>query len=176
VSIARAARLWGAALAAALLAAASGAEPAVPAQRYATTPFLEPDRCATAWVLSRFVDPAASFSFHERERLPANAEWFDLPEAELKRDARRSTLEVLIEREGLDDPLVLRLGRLIHDIEINSWSTRREAGSHEFEAILVETFREPSDPVEALRDCFELLDRFRDAGGDVSRWTTRNPD
>jgi len=100
---------------------------------YVTTPFLEPDRCATSWVVHRFVDPDAVFEFHERGTTPQGCILYDLPEAEIKRDARRATVEVLIELNGVDDPLARRLGSLIHDIEINAWAHRRVPGSLAFQ-------------------------------------------
>jgi hypothetical protein len=135
-----------------------------------TTPFLEPDRCATAWVLKRRLYADAEFRFHARGAFPDKVVLYDLPEAALRRDARRTTLEVLIEREQMDDPLVLRLARLVHDIEINAWATRREPGSLRFEAVLVEAFREAESPEEALEACFELLDGLAGAQGDVESW------
>jgi hypothetical protein len=111
------------------------------------------------------------FSFVERgAEIPEGAEPFDLPETWLRRDARRATVEVLIEREGLGDPFVLRLGRLVHDVEINAWATRREPGSVEFEGVLMEAFDGAETAEEALGACLELLDRLRDAQGDVALW------
>jgi len=161
----------------ALTLAGAGASPAQGADsvaedapRFATTPFLEPDRCATAWVIVRYVDARATFSFHQRDDLPDDAEWFDLPEAELKRDARRTTLEVLVEREEVTDPFVMRLVRLIHDIEINAWATRREAGSRRLETELMDAFERAGSAERGIAVCFEMLDRLRQSDGDVDSW------
>ncbi len=142
----------------------------VPPTRYVTTPFLEPDRCATAWVIHRFVDPDAVFEFYDRERMPEGVVLYDLPEAVLKRDARRATVEVLIDEEHISDPFVARLGRLVHDIEVNAWASRREPGSLEFEESLRHAMQEAGSPEGGLRACFRLLDALRARRGDVGVW------
>lgn len=139
-------------------------------RRYVTTPFLEPDRCATAWVISRYVDKNASFEFHEREDIPPGVILYDLPETDLKRDARRATVEVLVQRENLKGSFVLRLARLVHDVEINAWARRDEEGSVAFERTLMAAFRAAKTPERALGACFELLDRLRSMDGNVDAW------
>lgn len=140
------------------------------APHYATTRMLEPDRCATAWVITRYLHPNAVITFHDREDIPVDAILFDLPEADLKRDAMRATVEVLIEQSGLTDPFVLRLGCLVHDVEINYWATRREPGSRQFEAVIRSAIAETDSVETALATVFVLLDSLRAKGGDVERW------
>jgi len=130
--------------------------------RYATTPSVEPDRCATAWVIQRYVEPAASFEFHPEGELPKDATPFDLPEAELRRDARRAALEVLIAREQLSDPFVLHLGRMLHDIEIRAWARTADAPSFELERQMMAPVLAAPDPARALSACFAVLDALRD--------------
>ncbi len=151
-----------------LFASGALAEPA----RYATTPMLEPDRCATAWVIRRHLDPGARIEFHARDAMPEDAILFDLPEATLKRDARRATLEVLVEQQGVDDPYVLGLARLIHDIEINAWARRDVPGSELFERLLMAELRDTGDITVALERCLALLDRLRHHNGSIDAWAS----
>jgi hypothetical protein len=132
--------------------------------RYATTPAVEPDRCATAWVIRRYVDPQATFEFRPEGEMPEGAIPFDLPDAELRRDARRATLEVLIEREHLSDPFVLELGRLVHDVEIGAWARPADAPSIDFERRLMAAVLAAPDPASALAACFGVLDALRSKG------------
>jgi len=143
---------------------------ASPPLRYATTPFLEPDRCATAWVVRRYLHPDAVFEFHPHEAMPEGVVLYDLPEAEFKRDARRTTVERLVQKSGLTDPFVARLVRLIHDIEINAWARRDQSGSLRFQQTLMSAIGRAGSASAALPVCFELLDRLRDVQGDVDRW------
>jgi hypothetical protein len=133
-----------------------------PGTRYATTPAVEPDRCATAWAIRRYVDPQATFEFHPEGTLPEGVTAFDLPEAELRRDARRATLEVLIERARLSDPFVLQLGRLVHDVEIRAWARPADAPSVAFERRLMTAVLAAPDPTSALTACFQVLDALHE--------------
>ncbi len=150
---------------------AGAQEPAPP--RYATTPMIEPDRCTTAWVIRRYLHPDAVFEFHEREDMPDGVILFDLPEAELKRDARRATVEVLLEKARLSDPFVERLVRLVHEIEINAWARRDDADSWLLQHVLMDEILNADTTDEALETCFSLLDLLRSAGGDVELWAER---
>ncbi len=152
------------------MALAAGAAAGDDPPRYATTPFLEPDRCATAWVVSRYLHPNAVFEFHPREALPEGVILIDLPEAELKRDARRATIEVLVAKEKIEDSFVSELARLIHDIEINAWARRDHEKSGALEYLLMQRMAEADSVHAKLRICFELLDRLRRLGGDVGQW------
>jgi hypothetical protein len=160
--------VWLAAATWTLLAPPAWAGPA----RYATTPMLEPDRCATAWVIRRYLDPEARIEFHPRDAMPEDVILFDLPEAELKRDARRATLEALIEQRGLTDPYVLTLARLIHDIEINAWARRDVPDSPLFERLLMDELRDTGDLLAALARCLTLLDRLRQHDGNIAAWAS----
>ncbi len=160
-----ASRSWAAAWAIALgaAAAAPSAAAADRGTRYATTPLVEPDRCATAWAIQRFVDAEATFEFHAEDQMPAGVVLFDLPDAPLRRDARRSALEVLIAQEALADPFVVELGRLIHAIEIRAWARSGADPSIRFERVLGGILRASPDPDAALAACFDFLDLLRDA-------------
>jgi hypothetical protein len=151
--------LYRAARTVAVLLAAAGV-PADAATRYATTPALEPDRCATAWVIHRHVEPDATFEFHEEGKLPAGVTPFDLADAELRRDARRAALEVLIAREQLTDPFVLFLGLMVHDVEIRAWARPADAPSIAFERRVMEPMLAAPDPHSALKACFQVLDQL----------------
>ena len=136
--------------------------------RYATTPAVEPDRCATAWVIQRYVEPAATFEFHPEGQLPDGVTPFDLPEAALRRDARRAAVEVLIERERLSQPFVLHVGRMVHDIEVRAWARPGDAPSIEFERLLMGAVLAAPDPPAALNACFQVLDELEGKWKDPS--------
>ena len=150
------------------------ADEAAPPPRYATTPKLEPDRCATAWVISRYLHPNAVFEFHEREDMPEGVILYDLPEAELKRDARRATIEVLIQKEGLEDRFLVQVTRMIHEIEINAWVPRaRGEPSSRFETVLMKNILTAGGSEEGLKVCFRLLDLLQSVGGQVGMWAKK---
>jgi len=78
------------------------------------------DRIASAWFVRRFVDPGARFKFvPAKDYKPVPGEIrFDMFEAEFTHEGDRCTLEILIERTGLNDPAVRRIAEIVHDIDL----------------------------------------------------------
>ena len=139
-------------------------------QLYVTTPLMEPDRCATAWVVKRYVDRSARFEFMEEEDFPTGAIPYDVPSAVLRRDARRATLEVLLQKHDLSGGFIDRLSRLVHDLEVNAWGTRYEPDSREFEETLGRRLAQAISMEEGLRECFNMLDQLRQSDGQIEVW------
>jgi hypothetical protein len=79
------------------------------------------DRCASAWLIKRFIDKDATFQFVTKEQeIPKGAIAFTLPEAEIKPvESVKTTFDVLIEKYGVKDPAVLWIKDLIRDYEFN---------------------------------------------------------
>lgn len=77
------------------------------------------DRTGSAWLIRRFIDPAARFAFGERPRAHSSKlVRFDMYDVEFSHQGDRCTFEVLCERFGIADPAVARLGRLVHDLDL----------------------------------------------------------
>lgn len=77
------------------------------------------DRIASAWLIKRFIDPAARFKFVAPEGYtPHKAELrFDMFEAEYTHDGDRCTFETLVRRFRLRDPALRVIGEIVHDID-----------------------------------------------------------
>ena len=79
------------------------------------------DRCASIWLIKSFIDKEAVFEFISREsEIPEGAVAFTLPKAELKPTETQTTFEMLIQRYDVSDPVVLGIGRIIRDFEIDA--------------------------------------------------------
>jgi hypothetical protein len=78
------------------------------------------DRMASAWFVRRFIDPKAQFKFVPAKGYkPLSGELrFDMFEAEFTHEGDRCTLEVLIERTGLNDPALIPIAEIVHDIDL----------------------------------------------------------
>lgn len=78
------------------------------------------DRLATAWLVRRFVDPAARFRFVERAGGVARPEEisFDMVGATFGHEADRCTFETLVARLRLADPALRAIGEIVHDIDL----------------------------------------------------------
>jgi len=80
------------------------------------------DRCASAWLIKRFIDKKAVFEFISRDdSIPKGAIAFTLPRAEIKPvEKEKTTYDIMIEKYGIEDPIALRIGKFIHDFEIDA--------------------------------------------------------
>jgi hypothetical protein len=80
------------------------------------------DRCASAWLIKRFVDKKARFTFISKDDpIPKGVIAFTLPKAEIKPvDNEKTTYDVLIAKYRIQDPIALRIGKFIHDFEIDA--------------------------------------------------------
>lgn len=80
------------------------------------------DRCASAWLIKRFIDQEAKFEFISGEDpIPNNAIAFTLPKASIKPiEGKKTTYDVLVEKYRIQDPIALQVGKYIHDFEIDA--------------------------------------------------------
>jgi len=80
------------------------------------------DRCASAWLIKRFIDKNAKFEFISGEdSIPNDAIAFTLPNAEIRPvEGDKTTYDVLMEKYRVQDPLALLIGKFIHDFEIDA--------------------------------------------------------
>jgi hypothetical protein len=86
------------------------------------------DRIASAWLIRRFIDPAARFKFAPSTggaRRPDEIR-FDMYEAEFTHEGDKCTFEVLLERALLDDPALHAIGEAVHDIDLKDGKFGRE--------------------------------------------------
>lgn len=86
---------------------------------------LETDTCASAWVIRRFVDPKAVFRFHRPDSAIREGVQFDTPAAgKYARRPNKSICETIAVEHELEDPALLRVVRVVRDIEINRWGKK----------------------------------------------------
>ena len=77
------------------------------------------DRFSSAWLIRRFIDPAATFAFTgSPERFP-HAVPFDMYQSGgFKHEGDRCTFEVLQTRFGIKDPAVGKIAEIVHDLDL----------------------------------------------------------
>ena len=77
------------------------------------------DRTACAWLLRRFVDPAAEFVFvDDPDEVPADATPFDMRGVELSHHGGDCTFETILRRHELDDPVLWAIARIVHEADL----------------------------------------------------------
>lgn len=82
------------------------------------------NRTATAWLIRRFIDPSALFTFVEPSEVAdverrTSAIGFDAPGARYphKDDRGRCSFEALVEEHRPDDPALRALARIVHSAD-----------------------------------------------------------
>ena len=105
----------------------TGASPLV-GKLWVTREHVQIDRIASAWLVRRFIDPAARFKFVPgRSYAPRMGEVrFDMFEGEYTHEGDRCTFEVLLQRAALDDRALSAIGEIIHDIDLKDGKYGRE--------------------------------------------------
>jgi len=95
---------------------------------WVTREHVQIDRIASAWLIRRFIDPAARFKFVPgRAYQPKAGEVrFDMFEGEYTHEGDRCTFEVLLVRAAIDDPALQAIAEIIHDIDLKDGKYGRE--------------------------------------------------
>jgi hypothetical protein len=85
-------------------------------RQWVTRPRPGVDRMASAWLIRRFIDPKAAFKFRDR---PKGVEVpFDMYVGDFSHQGSLCTFETLAERFDLREPSVVRIGQIVHDLDL----------------------------------------------------------
>jgi hypothetical protein len=88
--------------------------------RWATRAGVHIDRAACAWLIRRHLDPDAEFVFvDDPAEVPADATAFDMRGVELGHHAGRCSFETILGRYELTDPVLWKLGELVHEADLD---------------------------------------------------------
>jgi hypothetical protein len=106
------------------------------------------DRTATAWLIRRFIDPKAKFTFIGSGEEPAKgATPFDLPGVKYGHQGKLCTFEVAIREHKLDDPGLTKVAQLVNDLDLRVGKHPDAAG---VDAILVGLLLSEKDDHQVL--------------------------
>lgn len=120
------------------------------------------DRIACAWLIRRFIDPDARFTFVDsRYHDPAEGELrFDMADAEFTHEGDRCSFETLLLRARLqDDPALVAIGEIIHDLDIgdNKFARPETPG---LSAILSGVCASTDDDIQRIAMASDALNQF----------------
>ncbi len=140
-----------------------------PTQTFDTTAFhgktwitranLYVDRMASAWLIQRYIDPKARFRFVADVHVTPTPDEirFDMPTGEFTHEGELCTFEVMARQFGMNDPALLQLARMIHDIDLKdeAYNLPQTDGLHAlFDGIVMAT----DDDDERIRQTGLILD------------------
>ena len=85
------------------------------------------DRIATAWLIRRFIDPAAQFRFVDPDRYQHSAREirFDMFEGEFTHEGDLCTFEALLRYVKLEDMGLAAIAEIVHDIDLKEEKYQR---------------------------------------------------
>ena len=87
--------------------------------RWATRPRCHVDRAACAWLIVRFVDPAATFLFvDELIDVPDDATPFDMRGARLSHHDGDCSFETILATYDLAEPALERIAQIVHEADL----------------------------------------------------------
>lgn len=135
--------------------------------RYVTWVGYEVDRFMAAWLIKRFLDPEAEFSF-----LPVGSEVptegciaFDVPGGRWFRGGRRSTAEVIRAELEVEDPIVDRMVAMVRKLELGYWLVDPTSDVGRMNSDILRIVDRTPDSVERLDEVFTYFDGIYKAGG-----------
>ena len=77
------------------------------------------DRMSSAWLIRRFIDQDAQFSFHaDKDSIPDDAVPFDMFGVDLSHQGDGCTFETLCDVFGIAEPAVKRIATIVHDLDL----------------------------------------------------------
>jgi hypothetical protein len=117
------------------------------------------DRIASAWLIRRFIDPAARFRFadsHSPEAAPGEVR-FDTVGGEFTHEGERCTFETLVGHLGLADPALTQIAEIVHDIDLKDGKFGRADAPGISQLVTGIALAHPED-LDRLDRGFALLD------------------
>jgi hypothetical protein len=109
------------------------------------------DRLASAWLIRRFIDPKAKIAWLESPGdCPPQAVGFDFDGATFSHVGARVTFEVLLASFGIHSPSLIRMGGLVHFLDIGGVQPPEASGIESVLAGLRETIIDDDDQLLAL--------------------------
>jgi hypothetical protein len=119
------------------------------------------DRMACAWLIRRCIDKKPRFRFVDPAKyLPKKGELrFDMAEAEFTHEGDLCSFEVICQRFGVKAPAIVRLGEVIHDLDIKDGRyghPEREGVRRMLDGIVAQHARDEAR-VAAAATLFELF-------------------
>jgi len=95
-------------------------------RRWATRPRPHIDRLASAWFITRFIDPDAEFLFSPPDEFPPDAIPFDALGAEFGHQGEDCTFETLLRRSGLEERRLREVAEIVHEVDLRDQKFHRE--------------------------------------------------
>src|SRR5262245_12161243 len=91
-----------------------------------TRPRPEIDRVGSAWLIQKFIDPKAKFSFSVKRSPNRRVFTFDMLDGDFSHDGDDCTFETLTRRFGIEDKAIRKIAEMIHDADLGDDKFQRK--------------------------------------------------
>ena len=123
-------------------------------------PFI--DRMASAWLIRRFIDGKALFTFATEREIGSpgkDAVAFDVANGEFTHVGDLCTFEVLVKSFGIKDKSIRKIAELVHDLDVKDekYGNTEAAGVEEILSGVRKTAKNDADALERGMAVFEML-------------------
>jgi hypothetical protein len=116
------------------------------------------DRLACAWLIRRFIDPAARIMWLDSPaHCPRDALGFDFDGATFSHVGPKVTFEVMLVSFGLERPALIRVGALVHYLDVGGVQPPEACGVESVLAGLRETLLDDDQLLNASGTVFDGL-------------------
>ena len=116
------------------------------------------DRLASAWLIRRFIDPKAKIAWLESPGdCPTEALGFDFDGATFSHVGARVTFEVLMASFGIESPSLIRMGGLVHFLDVGGIQPPEAGGIESVLAGLRETIHDDDQLLALASGVFDGL-------------------
>jgi hypothetical protein len=130
---------------------------------FSTWDMFEADNLACIWLIKRFVAPGATILLYAKGQPVSQGISFDIPNAEISRTFNKSTFEVFLDRYRIGDRKLINIGKLIHDIEINTWERKLFKQTKEVEVQIFTLLEKKGPNEEIIQKACDYFDRLYSA-------------
>jgi hypothetical protein len=127
-------------------------------QVFSTWEGFEADKCASIWLIKRFIDKEAVIRFYPTNEVIDEGILFDTPEAKFRRYYNRSTFETLLQYYELKDSRLEYIGKIIHDIEVNTWDKKALSETLMIQETVNRIIRNSKENRETIENCNQFFD------------------
>ncbi len=120
------------------------------------------DRMASAWLIKKFIDPAARFQFIDERDLSGtkpDAVVFDMKGGEFTHHGDLCTFEVLVKAFTIRDKAVKKIAELVHDLDVKDekYGNPETAGVEDILTGIRKSSKDDSAALERGMTVFEML-------------------
>jgi hypothetical protein len=119
------------------------------------------DRAGSAWLIRKFIDPAARFAFASEPSARPEALPFDMADVEFSHHGDDCTFETLVKRFGISDKAVAKMAEMVHDADLEDGKFQRVEclGVNAVLSGWAKTSMSDTELLTKGMDCFEGLYR-----------------